>query len=89
MWQGPTSLGSKGALVSGLGGKGTRVPGQRVDGELLPSALHVVPGTVHHRCLAAPVWQPIPKDFSIHPGIKLGFHILEMVVHIGPCQRPV
>ena len=39
MWQGPTSLGSKGALVSGLGGKGMRVPGQRVDGRLLPSAL--------------------------------------------------
>ena len=39
MWQGPTSLGSKGALVSGFGGKGMRVPGQRVDGGLLPSAL--------------------------------------------------
>lgn len=88
MCQGPTSLGSKGALVSGLGGKGMRVPGQRVDGGLLPSALDAVPSTVHHRCLAALVWQPVPKDVSIYPGIKLGFHILEMVVHIGPCQRP-
>ena len=53
-----------------------------------PFCPDAVPGTIHHRCLAALVWQPVPKDVSIYSGIKLGFHILEMVVHIVPCQCP-
>lgn len=77
---GPTFSGSKRVLVSGLGGKGTCVPGGREVGRVTSLVSFTPWDVILNPLFPTDVWllrsgSHFPKHFSIHPGLEVGFYI--------------
>lgn len=92
---GPTFSGSKRVLVSGLGGKGTRVPSRREAGRVTSPGSFTPSDVILNPLFSTDVWllrsgSHFPKHFSIHPGLELGFYITGSgcLPRILPAARP-
>lgn len=77
---GPPFSGSKRVLVSGSGGKGTRMPGSREVGRVSSLVSFTPSDVILNPLFPTDVWllrsgSHFPKHFSIHPGLELGFYI--------------